>query len=551
MTETVSDKFGSKLDILSSLALGSNESSSSLSEYSVQLLLLVGLSLKECNKDFNDDVNKGIGISVKPLTLEPRPPMVESSENIKTYTTRFGTNGFISRNNRNIQRGRMSGGSISGITRSIIRQSDDNLWDMPCSDMGNLTLGDIREAESKMKAEDITLDQYVERQKEFIIKRGPASPSQNRRTNNFNQTFGVDNTSNNSSNVQRLFSGKNQHQPNFLDSVINSKNNQKSNIQSLNASKNSDSDVLPDKFVENTSKRVISVIPSASNRKLSTFSGDFLKGPANLSLFDMNTPIFDDDCNDSVDFYTPNVNSVNNTINRENPQTVVSNSSRVAEILSTRAAVTGTNTIASHTNLNATPTTNNSSANVSATTATASNFSWSNRVVNHNDTHKNNANLANLSASFPALSKNTQINQTPNRSNILGGNQHSPQLDSNNILHRLQAAAGLSSRLSTGNNLNNNNINISTNNDGSGNVYNSKYNQQTHILRPNSEVSNEYPPLSSASNVGLCYSSHSVIQQKNNQVKTNDAGRLLMSIIGAGQHKNDDDKNSFGGYSKY
>ncbi|KAH8739082.1 hypothetical protein FG386_000949 [Cryptosporidium ryanae] len=524
MTGMVSEELGGKLDILSSLALTSNESSSSFSKYSVKLLLLVGLSLREDNRNSDDQKNKSVVDSVKPLTLEPRPPVIESSENIKTYTNRFGTNGFISRTNRGTQRGRIVGGNVSGITRSIIKQEDDNLWDMPCSDMGNLTLGDIREAESKIKAEDITLDQYVEKRKEFIIKRGPVFPSETRQTNNHSQLIGVE-EANDSSNARQLFSGKDQRQQNILDSGINS---------------NGNGGNFSDKLVEQVSKRVVTVIPSASNRKLSTFSGDFLKGPANLSLFDMNTPIFDDDCNDSTDFYTSNVDLANKTMNQERTNTGILNTSKVADTLSTKHAEVASTTAVS------TTITSSSTTNLSSTTT--SNFSWSNRIVNQDDSQKNNINLANLSASFPALSKNTQINQTFNKGNVLGGNSQSQQIESNNILHRLQTAAGLSSKLATGNNLSDKSSN---NLDRNGAFYNNKYNQNNQILKPNGGISsNEYPPLSSASNIGSGYSTQGGVQQRTNQVKTNDAGRLLMSIIGAGQHKNDS-KGNLGGYSRY
>ncbi|CUV06001.1 unnamed protein product [Cryptosporidium hominis] len=529
----------------------SQEGKNPSSLYSISLLLIIGLALKGNGE--NETLGSGVAIDdqykkeILSLLLESRPAIVESAESTKPFGGRFGATGFGSRGGRGGQRGRVFSGQIGGTgRRSIIRQPNENLWDMPCSEMTSMTLGDIREAENKMKAEDLTLDQYVERQKESNDRKSSSFSQSNQKKNfvsipisgetpiNVSNTFSLNNGSAKdyqihiSSNVNGNFhnnSGQsnNQHgrhhnnhnnqqhnrdsfmnrlgQSGTLNSHNNTNNHQNSTTNQANNSVNLKSGLIGGEKTQSSS--VFST--NISNRKSSSISETFLNGPANLSLFDVNTPIFDDDNNDAVvDFRPPmikNANTVRNGFEESGK------SKGISEQL-VRGQTQFENGIQ----------------------VSASNFSWLNRNGNTEEVDKSiSNNISDNSTSFPALSKNSQFSQSQVK---VQNNNHSLMSSEQSILQKLHAA-GIASKLVDKNiidNIDNRNLNHN-------NYFESKFKQ-------NISNTNEYPPLSSASNMvssSLSYDSNNL--KFNNQLKSNDAGRLLMSIIGAGQQNNNNNKN--------
>ncbi|OII71227.1 uncharacterized protein cubi_01702 [Cryptosporidium ubiquitum] len=516
----------------------SQEGNEPSSLYTVPLLLLIGFALK------NDSKNKTLGPEIAldeqhkeeilSLILESRPAVVESSDSTKSFGGRFGAAGFSSRGNRGSQRGRVFSGQVGGGgRRSIIRQPNENLWDMPCSEMSSMTLGDIREAENKMKAEDLTLDQYVERQKESSDRKSASFSQSNQKKSfvsipisgeaiiNVSSTFSLNNnpvknhqghtTSNANDNFQRnsiqFNQQHNQHQQpnkdNFMsrfgqNGTLNSQNILNVQQNSISHEFNTSVD-LRNELVggERTNSSLFSTI--ANNRKSSSISEAFLSGPANLSLFDVNTPIFDDDNNETgIDFRPPIVHNNANTIGSFDDNN--KNKDTSEELMRGQAHFE------------------------QGIQSSASNFSWSNRNSNSEEIdNKNISNLSDNSTSFPALSKNSQFSQ----SQVKTQNSHSSISSEPNILQKLHAA-GMASKLVDKNMMDN---------VGHGNL---KHNSFFETKFKHKSNGNEYPPLSSASNAAPTSLSSSISNNLkfNNQLKSNDAGRLLMSIIGAGQQNN-------------
>ncbi|KAH8583992.1 uncharacterized protein ELE39_002750 [Cryptosporidium sp. chipmunk genotype I] len=520
--------------------------------YTIPLLLIIGLALK--GNDKNKTLGPGMAIDdqykkeILSLLLESRPTILESADSTKPFGGRFGTAGFGSRGGRGNQRGRVFSGQIGGSgRRSIIRQQNENLWDMPCSEMTSMTLGDIREAENKMKAEDLTLDQYVERQKESNDRNSVSFSQSNQKKNfvsipisgetpiNVNNTFSLN--SNSVKNYQGHISNNNNASSQHNSSLFNHQhnrnhynhNNQQTNRDSfmnrfgqsgtLNSQHNANihqsgvnhelnaSVILRNELIGFEKKNSSIFSTNNSNRKSSSISETFLNGPANLSLFDVNTPIFDDDNNDAViDFRPPIINNTNtvrigfeeSSKNKNIPEQLIGVKSQFEHGIQ----------------------------------SSVSNFSWSNRNGNNEELDKNIGNVSDNSMSFPALSKNSQFGQSQIK---MQNNNHPSMLSEQNILQKLHAA-GMASKLVD------KNMNIMDNVDhrslNHNNFFESKFKQ-------NNSNTNEYPPLSSASNtLPSSLSSHNSNNLKfNNQLKSNEAGRLLMSIIGAGQQNNNNNRN--------
>ncbi|KAK9172394.1 Uncharacterized protein cmbei_50090 [Cryptosporidium meleagridis] len=542
MLQNVLENKSEQADKTLSLCPISQKGKNPSSLYSISLLLIIGLALK------GNDENKTLGSEVAiddqykkevlSLLLESRPVIVESTESTKPFGGRFGATGFGSRGGRGSQRGRVFSGQIGSTgRRSIIRQPNESLWDMPCSEMTSMTLGDIREAENKMKAEDLTLDQYVERQKESNDRK-PSSFSQSNQKKNFvsipisgenpinvNNTFSLNSGSvkdyqiHISSNVNGNYhhnSGQpnNQHnQQHNRDGFMNrlgqtgtlSSHNSTNRHQDSTTNEANNSVTLKSELIIGEKTQSSSVFSTnISNRKPSSISETFLNGPANLSLFDVNTPIFDDDNNDTVtDFRLPmikNANAIRSGFEES------SKSKGISEKL-IRGQTQFENGIQ----------------------GSASNFSWLNRNGNTEEVNKNISNISDNSTSFPALSKNSQLGQSQVK---VQNNNHSLMSSEQSILQKLHAA-GIASKLVDKNIIDN----IDHRNLNHNNYFESKFKQ-------NISNTNEYPPLSSASNMipsSLSYDSNNL--KFNNQLKSNDAGRLLMSIIGAGQQNNNNNRN--------
>lgn len=507
--------------------------------YTVPLLLLIGFALND------DDKNKTLGPEttldkrykeeILSLLLESRPAIVESADSTKSFAGRYGATGFSSRGGRGSQRGRAFTGQINGTgRRSIVRQPNENLWDMPCSEMSSMTLGDIREAENKMKAEDLTLDQYVERQKESNDKKLTSFPQQNQKKSfvsipisgeaviSVNNTFSFGNnsaknyqghiTNNINDNFQHNSNQFNQQQHNrhnqqnkdsFMsrfgqNGVLNPHNNTNTHKSNINHGVNASANLCNELIVgKNTNSSPL--FPTITNdRKSSSISEAFLNGPANLSLFDVNTPIFDDDNNETTIEFRPSI--INN------------NMSAISSFEDNKSKNSSEQSIKGQTHFE------------QGIQSSASNFSWSNRNSNSEDMdNKNITNLSDNSTSFPALSKNSQFNQPQ----VKIQNSHSSISSEPNILQKLHAA-GIASKMVD--------KNIMDNIDH-GNLNHSFFESKSKQHKPSI---GEYPPLSSASNViPPSFSSPNFNNLKfNNQSKSNDAGRLLMSIIGAGQQNN-------------
>ncbi|KAF7456620.1 hypothetical protein HWI79_2833 [Cryptosporidium felis] len=491
-----------------------------LPAYPISMMLFVRLSLKEKKEIFESGLGFGekFGSLMRSLTLEPRPVFVEGNDSNKAFGGRFGAGGFGSRGGRNNHRGRVSGAGNQigggGGRRNMIRQPDENLWDMPCSEMNSLTLGDIREVESRMKAEDLTIDQYVEKQRESGDKRG-SSFSQTNQKKNFvsipipgevqikvNNTFSLNCNAGVSSKSQPLGHGganSQSHQQISSDHFLqrfgrkgalqNQHNSNEQRTQKLRESSISSSfGVGPPRESNSNSS---SALPAVASKRTSSISEEFLKGPANLSLFDVSTPIFDDDNNESViEFRPPIINKFDANLDGGNRSS-------------------GQNSRESHFG--------KSSQN------SVSNFSWSSRGSGQDNIDNRGGNniFSNISTSFPALSKNSQFSQSqvrPQNGHIFSSEP--------NILQKLQAA-GISPKRDD-------NFRV-------GNLDNYKFAQSDYsdsFSKQFNPTTSEYPPLSSASNTGPSLSLSSMNHshfKSNNPVKTNDAGRFLMSIIGAGQ----------------
>ncbi|KAJ1608557.1 hypothetical protein OJ252_2477 [Cryptosporidium canis] len=507
--------------------------------YQIPLLLIMGLVLKDSEKD--EGLCSGVALDGKykeeimSLILESRPVFVEPTESTKTFGGRFGAIGFSSRGGRNGQRGRSFTGHVGGTgRRSIIRQPDENLWDMPCSEMSSLTLGDIREAESKMKAEDLTLDQFVERQRESNDRKSQQF-SQSTQKKNFvsipisgeapikvNNTFSLNGGSLKSAqddllggSVAGIQRSSNQlhnphiHTPSYQNQDLPIGRLHKSgplhshqgvDLHQLNGPSSLRSSLIEDE------RTVPPMFPSVlGNRKSSSISEAFLSGPANLSLFDVKTPIFDDDNTETMkEFRIPIVNAGNVTASRynfegdfkskfipEHPMRVQTHFDQVIQ-------------------------------------SPVSNFSWSSRTGNHDV--MDNSGISNLSknTSFPALSKSSQFSQ----SQVKTQSDHPIISPEQSILHKLQAAGIAPKIMDKG---------IIGNTDRGGfsgtGFFDPKFRQHP--------ASNEYPPLSSASNAPIpplpSAGAHNL--KFNNQIKSNDAGRFLMSILGAGQQNNNSNRN--------
>ncbi|OII76674.1 hypothetical protein cand_027950 [Cryptosporidium andersoni] len=428
-------------------------------KYSIPLLLKLRTKLG-IKSIISDDYVDLMGT----LLLEERPNFIETNDTSKHFGGRFSLSGFSSRGSRNSSRSRLSHGSSS--KRSIVKVEDDDIWDMPCTSSADITLGDIREAESRMKAEDLTLDQYVEKHKGFLEKKS----MQNKEI-----------TNNNNSDSNNNITGP----PINCLSNINAKNNTNTNVI------NNDANIFkqPSNFIGSfTSSNDTSI-----GTKSSYISETFLKGPANLSLFDVNTPLFDDDTND---------NDVRLPLG-SNPNNITVNTNNI-----TNPGV----------------------------------FSWSNRS---SSVQCNN--ILNTSTSFPALSKigNVPItikqaidNSSIQEPNMLQRLHTSVVTKQSDVKHsftdpRLQhGVTDLTYQQS---------LSSITNNNRRSSFSTNQVQNSTNLNRSSIPPSFTEYPLSSAS-----IPPHSINQiqyNRQNTIKTNDAGRLLMSIIGAGSSHNNNSNN--------
>ncbi|KAL7066344.1 hypothetical protein ACR3K2_32100 [Cryptosporidium serpentis] len=428
-------------------------------KYSIPLLLKLRAKLG-IKRTINDDYVD----LMRTLLLEERPNFIETNDTSKHFGGRFSLSGFSSRGSRNSSRNRLSHGSSS--KRSIVKVEDDDLWDMPCTSSADITLGDIREAESRMKAEDLTLDQYVEKHKGSLERKSIQNKeiaNNNNKSNDNNNTTGPP--------INCLSNTNTKNNTNIINNDTNTFKQPSNFIGSFTSSND-----------------------TSTGTKSSYISETFLKGPANLSLFDVNTPLFDDDTND---------NDVRLPLG-SNPNNITTNTNNIAN---------------------------------------PGVFSWSNRSPSVQCN-----NILNTSTSFPALSKTGHVpttikqaieNSSIQEPNILQRLQTSVVAKQNDVKHsftdpRLQnRVTDLTYQQSFSSITNNNRrSSFSTNQ-----VQNSANLNRSSI--PPSFT--EYPPLSSAS-----IPTHSINQiqsHRQNTIKTNDAGRLLMSIIGAGSSYNTNSNN--------